>query len=648
MLPGGTTESLWYFAGHLRIIHDISREHIEYDGSVERRVDDDPSPKKILEDKADDPDQTDSSTRVLMPDSVPDDDLHFQRVHSLRLDAAQQVAAHLDLSPPDAMTPFFQLPALGASSGGDGDITITVTYEPGGDQTLAQFHQTNALMDNDSLLQAEASPAVLQGIARLDAAVGDTLLDMAENANDHIPQQWWMPQDDAGAVTFITNHDQDLAVRNDAPEIHAVEPGYYLNGTLQDSPPPPPDQITVPGFPLPPADYGHDLGQWAIAGNNTSVNAALIVDLTESARTMIVMGDYFKTDAIFQTNSIADHDHISATGGSALPFVTGGDQTTNIADFAQLPGIYAELSATFAGPQWHVDVVNGDYYDVHTLTQTNYLFDNDVVVQNSSDTHFEAISGGNELGNVAQLFDGSIHYDLIIVAGAYHGMNLIFQNNILLNDDQIKLLTDGTDPTQSVISGNNTLANTATIEHYGGDDIQAMNDGVNSVVTAVADGETSLDPSYGDIIDGNGGTFNVLYVTGNYYDVNAVWQTNVTSDVNVVVQALGKPADGLDAVHPVENETQSVITGQNSLTNQAIIVDVAPTNTYVNGQIYGDTILVQADLLPSEKDSVVPADMHSLATELVAFIDDGHNTTPEAQPLTSPPPHDDPVASIMH
>jgi hypothetical protein len=647
-MPGGTTEILWYFAGHLRIIDDISREHIEYDGSESGRSDTDPSPPKFLDNRADDFDQLDDSARVLMPDSVPSDDLPYQRVHALKADVAQQIAARLDLSPPHALEPPILPPSFGGSSGGGGILAITVTYEPGGEQTLAQSHQINSLMDNDSLLPSDASPEILQGIARLDADTTDTLLDMAENVNDQIPQQWWIPQDDAGAVTFVTSHDQDLLARNDAPEMHSVEPGYYLNGVLQDSPPPPPDQLTIPDFPLPATDYGHDLGQWAIAGNNTSVNAALIVDLTESTRTMIVMGDYYKTDAIFQINSLMDHDHITTAGGSAVTLATGGDQTTNTADFAQLPGIYADLSATFAGPQWHVDVVNGDYYDVHTLTQTNYLFDNDVVVQNSSDTHFEVTSGGNELGNVAQLLDGSIHYDLIIVMGAYHDMNLIIQNNVLLNDDQIKLLTDGVDPTQSVVSGNNTLSNTATIEHYGGDNIQPMTDDVNSVVTAIADGKTSLDPSYGDIIDGSGGTFNVLYVTGDYYDVNAMWQTNVTSDVNVVVQSLGKPADGLDAIHPVDNETQSVITGQNSLSNEAIIVDVAPTNTYVNGQTYGDTILVQANLLPTDQSSAIPGDTHSLVPELVAFLNDGQDLTTATQPLFTPTPHDDPVASIMH
>ena len=53
-------------------------------------------------------------------------------------------------------------------------------------------------------------------------------------------------------------------------------------------------------------DTGHGIGQWATLGSNFSINAALIVDIGESARTMVVMGDYFKTDAIFQTNTIVD------------------------------------------------------------------------------------------------------------------------------------------------------------------------------------------------------------------------------------------------------------------------------------------------------------------------------------------------------
>ena len=75
----------------------------------------------------------------------------------------------------------------------------------------------------------------------------------------------------------------------------------------------------------------------------------------------------------------------------------------------------------------------------------------------------------------------------------------------------------------------------------------------------------------------------MLYVTGDYYDINAVWQTNITSDVNVMYQLQNEPSADLLALHPDENLTQSVNTGNNQLSNDAAIVDVNPDVIYVEG-----------------------------------------------------------------
>ena len=63
----------------------------------------------------------------------------------------------------------------------------------------------------------------------------------------------------------------------------------------------------------------------------------------------------------------------------------------------------------------------------------------------------------------------SIQYDLIIIKGSYHGLNVIFQNNILLDNDKIEMAADGADPSQSASSGDNSLLNEAAIANYGGD-----------------------------------------------------------------------------------------------------------------------------------------------------------------------------------
>ena len=59
-------------------------------------------------------------------------------------------------------------------------------------------------------------------------------------------------------------------------------------------------------------------------------------------------------------------------------------------------------------------------------------------------------------------------------------MNVIFQNNILLNNDNIVMSADGADPSQSVSSGHNRLLNEAgIIENYGGDNFDDLPAGLS-------------------------------------------------------------------------------------------------------------------------------------------------------------------------
>src|SRR5258708_38349634 len=110
---------------------------------------------------------------------------------------------------------------------------------------------------------------------------------VGQRANGPTPNDWWIPQSGPGATGFLTAHDADLADRGGTPDANSVQPGYYLNGVLQDPATPAPDLTPLPAAPTLP-DTGHGLGQWAVLGSNDSTNAALIVDETNSARTMVV------------------------------------------------------------------------------------------------------------------------------------------------------------------------------------------------------------------------------------------------------------------------------------------------------------------------------------------------------------------------
>src|SRR5207247_9907234 len=130
------------------------------------------------------------------------------------------------------------------------------------------------------------------------------------------------------------------------------------------------------------------------------------------------------------------------------------------------------------------------------------------------------------------------------------------------------------------------------------------------------------------------------------HELHAVKQTHVTSEARRMSEPQTQHVRDLMALDPSATVTQSVPTRRNQLHNDAAIVDVNPHATYVKGQIYTDSILVQADLVPTEPDHAVNADTNALVTELIAFVDDHPQDTaspPPASLATSVPP--DPPAS---
>jgi hypothetical protein len=647
MLPGGVTELVWHFLGHLRINEDIARDRIDYEQAAHEKPLDDYKTERPDFDS--NPELDEFSTSPLPAPAISLFEDHFAGKHRL----AKSLGAPSpdeDIHPLDRI-PGSPIPRVGGGGGGGGHHhEIKVVYQDGGEQSEVHIRQLNLLSDNDVLVSGDVTSSIAPHVAEINADASSIIHQMADEANAAIPSEWWIAQNGQGVTAFVADFDQQRAEHGGQADSHSVTPGYYLNGELQTSAPPPPDPVLGSHVSAESADIGggHGLGVTAVAGNNVSFNGGVIVDLGESGRTMIVKGDYFHTDAIFQTNSTIDHDRITAQGADPSAIQHGADTADNIADFIQHPGVYDAMPATYAGPQWHVDVVHGDYYDVHTFVQTNFLLDNDIITQNGGDNHQVLVTGGNEQGNLAQLFDGSIHYDLIVVAGAYHGINVIFQNNILLDNDDIALLNAGLDRSQSVAAGDNQLLNAATIENFGNDKFQPMTDGLNGLLAQLANGNTSLDPATGNLLPGTGGTFDVLYITGDYYDVNAIWQTNVVSDVDVLAQLLGTPSPEAAKLHPDDHGSQTVVTGQNALTNEAVIADVGPTNAYVGGQVYGDTILVQANLVPTDLDHGLVKDTSTLVPELIAFVGETQDHAPAPATVVVAPAHDDAIASVMH
>lgn len=118
----------------------------------------------------------------------------------------------------------------------------------------------------------------------------------------------------------------------------------------------------------------------------------------------------------------------------------------------------------------------------------------------------------------------------------------------------------------------------------------------------------------------------------------------------MAIQLQGSPSEVTAGYYGDSMTTQNVATGDNVLSNEAVIVDVGSTNIHVNGQVYGDSILIQANPVEEDSDHVTRADPQVLVPEVIAFI--GPNDTPDnsnTQPhATTSIPHDDSMANILH
>jgi hypothetical protein len=634
-------EIIWHFAGYFRLSEDIARDRLEYlDGALRLNPDDYTIPLPQFPFLAElDPFETQP---LPPPTYVPVESPYVQSFAHLRGRGSDS------FEEPETL-PLLPAPRFGFGGGGGGGGAASVTnrdiivrYQDGGEQLQLEIRQVNRIEDDDHL---GVNPNT--GVTELnDVNVAETLRGWSEASATATPPEVALPDDGApDVVAFVKERDTETSESGGSPSEHSVEPGIYVNGELQS-----PDFVFELPDLSPPSDTGLPepvRGETATLGDNTSVNAGLMIDVNEGSPTMLVLGDYFGTDAIVQTWSYSDNDDVTIGGSDLQDIVTGDNSAHNVAEFDDRPGIYPDLTGYFSGWNWDVDVVEGDYYDIRMLLQEIYLSDNDITVQETQESHYQVQTGDNQQFNLAEIFSGEIQYDLIIIGGDYHGGNYIFQHLYLLDDDVVMMgATDG-EPQQTLGTGDNTLVNNATIQTYGDDTYIPLTDEARNLATALANRETSLDPEeYGFVAPGVGpGPLNVLYITGDYYDINAIWQYITVADADTALQLL----DGEQALMgaPESELVQSIQTGGNTLLNDAAIVDVDPGTTLVGGGVYTDTILVQAELVTEDDDNIVHDNGDALVSELIAFIGSDDAEPTESAPSMVPQPYDDPISGVV-
>lgn len=596
MSNAAVTELIWHFAGYLQIFDTADRDRDQYDGDPQL-------PRDISWHSGgagwirapDDLDDLGSSgfrfnVGPIGPGPVPGFGL------SVTPDAWTPVPALATFQYHNSAHPAAPVPLPSSAGGisftrGDAGTPYELTWDVGGDTRLVVVRQSNNLSDVDALL----SVGELDGAA--PGSGGAILASMADEAADALPP--W-------AFGFPAQSDewseylQGLETETAGPM--SVSAGTYVDGVLLDEGETGPDTEPPEREALArPSDTA--FGTAIAAGGNVQVNDALIVDGLEAARVMAVMGDVHQRDVIMQV--------IVHQSESMLPDhgVASDDLTANIASFQHTnPGMLSHAGITATGLQVRIDVADTDILDVKSLFQKNIADDGDLVAWGGTDAWSDMVLGANLQANAARLLDFGTGYDMIIVLGNYHSLNMIVQVGILRDNDLVITYGDGE---TGVDAGGNRVFNEATIDRRDSGEWSAMPDDIGALIAALSQGSDPGLAAWGGIPGSATGKLDILVVTGDWYDVNVIWQVNMLADDDVVVTGEG-----------VEGH---VSTGGNSLINAAKIIDFgAAYGQYAAGDVYQDLMLLQANIAYGPPGgSIIGADTQTLASEFVAFLELG-------------------------
>lgn len=365
------------------------------------------------------------------------------------------------------------------------------------------------------------------------------------------------------------------------------------------------------------------------SGGNTLVNTAQIANQWTAAHVMAAVGDYHQLDAITQVNVYADQDAIGTMLNSWQLGESDPTQAFNIAMFKQTdlgPQHTANLPAPGQFPaQWAVTTLQGDLTILAWVEQLSFMSDNDLAVLSSSGVRATVTTGDNMQLNDLFLQQIGHFYDLIIVGGNIYDANIIQQINVLLDDDLVGGVNGFQTNGQFQLSTQgNLLWNQATIHNmHGAGVVEGLPNAYQQAAANFAAGHDSLpagvmnDPMFAGLAG-----LRVLYVTGDFLNLQYIKQTNILGDSDQVALAM-------DQVKPDANAHWTVTTGNNQVINLAGITDVDYSGKiYAGGHTYSDAMLVQAELVSSKPTFGLQNPDH-LVNEAVAFLQDS-NTHPSA------------------
>jgi len=413
--------------------------------------------------------------------------------------------------------------------------------------------------------------------------------------------------------------------------------GTHMNGKLVSEVPALDDMLPDRGLAKLPEDADetqtsveqHDPASSSLevtAGANLVANIASVINTAVISSVTAVMGDYHQIDAITQVYAYSNDDDIASMFHSSADAADSAGVTAyNIASFERdtyqspQPETTVDAHGDPIFPMaWRVSIVNGDVSFVNWVEQYHFVSDNDTMTVTTSGSQTTVLTGGNTTLNFSSSFQMGLQYDLVIVGGSVYDINSITQISLLYDNDWVRA-EDGADGNATVQSGNNLIWNFAAIHNVGANDrFETMPDYMQQAEKGILERDPTMPEGLSTDLNFQGYVgLNVLYITGNLFDMTIIKQVAVLGDSDDVTQA---------AAELLKNNQDAVITidtGSNTVANIAQIIDYDSfgNTTYVAGQLYSDAILIQGGIIEHDATSPEMAG-EKLANEVIAFLDD--------------------------
>lgn len=399
------------------------------------------------------------------------------------------------------------------------------------------------------------------------------------------------------------------------------------------------EEVVIPPFPGEEAEAPRDAPDDSppvhevVAGENLMLNQTNIVMNWLDAKVFVVMGDVVVANSVSQINAWNDVDTVNGAakggGASTTQSVNASAMTWEANPFVP------EEGAT--GPAFvAVTTITGNVINYNHVQQYNFATDHDVVSVSFSASETFIQTGDNTMYNIADILEWGYAYDLIVIGGNMIDVALVSQINVLLDADNVTVAGDFSGLGET--SGN-LLFNYAEINQVGIDTPMEITAAYGEAAKAVMDGGKPDGAILDDPAFLGTPVLKVLYISGDYLDLQVVDQVNVLGDVDQVALAA-------QTAQSLEGANVELFTGGNELINIAAITDLGMDSTiYTAGGAYSDAMLYQAELISN--DDPIAQGMEALASEAVLFLADGmlgptqdDTTQGIAQPLPEETPVD--------